>query len=141
VTAEPDLVRGYLGQLHASLRTPAPETRRIVAEAEDHLRRDRGAGRDHQLCHTAAPGNDHARPGIFSAQTTNMSILSFIQRLWGLPPLSRRNARQNDLMTAFDFNQSPAAAPQVPQAPRIPSRSGDLLPATRTRRAGIDTSR
>jgi phospholipase C len=59
----------------------------------------------------------YARHGVFSAQTTNMSVLSFVQHLWGLAPLSSLQARQNDLMSAFDFRQAPLPAPQVPQAP------------------------
>jgi phospholipase C len=59
----------------------------------------------------------YARKGIFSQQTTNLSILSFVQRLWGLPPLTALNGQQNDLMAAFDFHQAPLPAPQVPQAP------------------------
>jgi phospholipase C len=59
----------------------------------------------------------YARHGVFSQQTTNVSILSFIQRLWHLPPLNGFNARQNDLMAAFDFRGRPAPAPVVPQAP------------------------
>ena len=59
----------------------------------------------------------YARHGVFHQQTTNVSILSFMQRLWGLPPLTALNARQNDLMSAFDFHQSPLPAPSVPVAP------------------------
>jgi len=59
----------------------------------------------------------YARHGIFSQQTTNVSILSFIQHLWHLPPLTEFNRRQNDLLAAFDFHHQPAAAPALPQAP------------------------
>jgi phospholipase C len=59
----------------------------------------------------------YARHGVFSQQTTNVSILSFVQRLWHLEPLNSFNGRQNDLMAAFDFSRRPAAAPQLPQAP------------------------
>jgi phospholipase C len=59
----------------------------------------------------------YARKGVFHEQTTNVSILSFMQKLWGLPPLTRLNAQQNDLMSAFDFHQAPLAAPSVPVAP------------------------
>lgn len=48
---------------------------------------------------------------------TNVSILSFMQRLWGLAPLTKLNAEQNDLMSAFDFRQAPRPAPSVPVAP------------------------
>lgn len=46
-----------------------------------------------------------------------MSILSFLQHLWGMAPLTKLNARQNDLMSAFDFGQKPLPAPNVPVAP------------------------
>jgi phospholipase C len=59
----------------------------------------------------------YARQGVYHQQTTNVSILSFMQRLWRLPPLTRLNARQNDLMSAFDFGQVPLPAPAVPVAP------------------------
>jgi phospholipase C len=59
----------------------------------------------------------YARRGVLHQQTTNVSILSFIQRLWGLPALTRLNAQQNDLMNAFDFRESPLPAPRVPVAP------------------------
>jgi len=35
----------------------------------------------------------------------------------GLPSLTQLNARQNDLMDAFDFHQPPLPAPSVPVAP------------------------
>jgi HAAS len=38
VSAPGDLIEEYLDVLHASLRTTPRETRRIIAEAEDHLR-------------------------------------------------------------------------------------------------------
>jgi phospholipase C len=59
----------------------------------------------------------YARQGVFHQQTTNVSILSFMQRLWGLSSLTRLNARQNDLMSAFDFRQQPLAVPSPPVAP------------------------
>ena len=59
----------------------------------------------------------YARRGVFHQQTTNVSILSFMQHLWGLAPLTPLNARQNDLMSAFNFRQSPLPPPDVPVAP------------------------
>jgi phospholipase C len=59
----------------------------------------------------------YARTGVYHRQTTNVSILSFLQHLWGLPALTRLNARQNDLMSAFDFRQTPLARPVPPVAP------------------------
>jgi hypothetical protein len=54
---------------------------------------------------------------VFHQQTTNLAVLSFMQRLWGLAPLSPLNAGQNDLMSAFSFRQSPLPPPDVPVAP------------------------
>jgi phospholipase C len=59
----------------------------------------------------------YSRRGVYHQQTTNVSILSFMQRLWGLAPLTSLNKRQNDLMSAFDFGQAPLPAPSVPVAP------------------------
>ncbi|HYZ54723.1 MAG TPA: alkaline phosphatase family protein [Streptosporangiaceae bacterium] len=59
----------------------------------------------------------YARQGVYHQQTTNVSILSFMQRLWGLAPLTKLNARQNDLMSAFNFRQAPLPVPSVPVAP------------------------
>jgi phospholipase C len=59
----------------------------------------------------------YARRGVFHQQMTNVSILSFMQHLWGLAPLTKLNARQNDLMSAFSFGQAPLPAPAPPVAP------------------------
>lgn len=58
-----------------------------------------------------------ARPGIYRRTSTNVSILSFMQHLWGMPPLTRLNARQNDLASAFDFRQQALPRPQPPVVP------------------------
>jgi hypothetical protein len=42
--AAPDLIDGYLAELHAGLRIPAAEAELILAEAEDHLRETAAAG-------------------------------------------------------------------------------------------------
>jgi hypothetical protein len=54
---------------------------------------------------------------VFKQQTTNVSILKFMQTLWNLPPLTPLNAAQNPLMSAFDFSQTPLAPPTPPTAP------------------------
>ena len=59
----------------------------------------------------------YARHGIYRQQTTNVSVLSFMQKLWGLPALTSLNAGQNNLLGAFDFGQAPRPAPAVPVAP------------------------
>ncbi|HZR53970.1 MAG TPA: alkaline phosphatase family protein [Streptosporangiaceae bacterium] len=59
----------------------------------------------------------YSRRGVYHRQTTNVGILSFMQKLWGMPPLTALNARQDDLMGAFDFRQRPLPAPSVPVAP------------------------
>jgi len=59
----------------------------------------------------------YARRGVFHQQITNVSILSFMQALWGLPPLTMLNARQHNLLAAFDFRQAPLPSPTLPVAP------------------------
>jgi phospholipase C len=59
----------------------------------------------------------YARPGVYHHQTTNISILSFMQKMWGLAPLTPLNKKQNDLMSAFNFDQTPLPAPNMPVAP------------------------
>lgn len=59
----------------------------------------------------------YAKKGVYHQQTTNVSILKFMQTLWNLAPLTPLNARQNSLMSAFDFSQAPLAAPAPPAAP------------------------
>ena len=58
-----------------------------------------------------------ARPGVYHRRSTTLSVLSFMQHLWGLPPLTQLNRIQNDLAGAFDFGQQPLAPPQPPVAP------------------------
>jgi len=58
-----------------------------------------------------------ARHGAFTRRTTNMSILSFMQHLWGMAPLNALNAQQNDLAAAFGFRQRPLPRPSLPVAP------------------------
>ena len=69
----------------------------------------------------------YARHGVFHQQITNVSILSFMQALWGLPPLTMLNARQHNLLSAFDFRQAPLPSPTLPSRRR--SRSGFTAPA------------
>ncbi len=59
-----------------------------------------------------------ARAGVFGQVSTNVSVLSFMQHLWGMPPLNRLNAVQNDLAGAFNFAQRPLPPPEVAVAPR-----------------------
>jgi phospholipase C len=58
-----------------------------------------------------------ARRGAYRQITTNVSILSFMQHLWDMPPLTPVNARQNDLTGAFDFRRTPLPRPRPPVAP------------------------
>jgi phospholipase C len=57
------------------------------------------------------------RRGAFRSVTTNISVLSFLQRLWRMPPLTALNAGQNNLFSAFDFRRRPLARPRLPVAP------------------------
>jgi phospholipase C len=59
----------------------------------------------------------YARRGVFGQQTTNVSILSFMQTQWNMSELTPLNAAQNNLSAAFNFSQKPLAAPSVPVAP------------------------
>ena len=60
-----------------------------------------------------------ARRGVLRQQTTNISILSFMQRLWRMRPLTPLNAAQNDLWAAFRLRQRPLPRPRLPVAPRV----------------------
>jgi phospholipase C len=60
----------------------------------------------------------YVRHGVYHHQTTNVSVLSFLQALWNMPPLTALNAKQDNLMAAFDFGQAPGHAPAVPVAPQ-----------------------
>ena len=59
----------------------------------------------------------YTRRGLINETTTNLSVLSFTQRLFGLPPLDRANALAPNLFTAFDFHQAPAAPATPPVSP------------------------
>jgi len=54
-------------------------------------------------------------PKLISQTTTNLSVLSFMQKLWHLPPLDATNALAPDLLNYFDFGLPPRA-PQLPPA-------------------------
>jgi phospholipase C len=59
----------------------------------------------------------YARRGVYSKQSTNMSVLAFVQHIFGLPALNAANAAQNDLMGAFDFRRKPLPKPKPPESP------------------------
>ncbi len=59
----------------------------------------------------------YVRPGVFTQTTSNISVLSFMQQLWGMPPLNSLNARSNDLLAAFDFQQKPLPPLNLPDVP------------------------
>lgn len=51
-----------------------------------------------------------AKPGYVDSTTYEFSsVLKFIERVYDLPSLGARDARANDMMNAFDFNQPPNA--------------------------------
>jgi phospholipase C len=66
----------------------------------------------------------YTRQGVFHAQTTNISILSFMQRQWSMRPLNALNASQNDLTAAFDFHRRPLSPVRLPVTPPITLRMG-----------------
>ena len=50
----------------------------------------------------------YARRGFVGSETSEFSsVLAFIERNWGLEPLTRRDAETSDLMYAFDFDRPP----------------------------------
>jgi phospholipase C len=50
----------------------------------------------------------YAKKGsINSTQLDFTSILKFIENNWGIAPLADRDAKANDIISAFDFNQQP----------------------------------
>jgi phospholipase C len=57
------------------------------------------------------------RSGIDAAETTNVSVLAFLQHLFVLAPLNALDARQNDLFGAFNFHRHPLAPPKLPVLP------------------------
>ncbi len=75
----------------------------------------------------------YARHGFIDHTTSDFtSILKFIERLYGLAPLTTRDEHASDLLEAFDFNQ----APGTPSPPYLPIRlQGTLV------RAGLNTNR
>jgi len=91
-----------------------------------------------------------ARRGAVDGTTLeHASIPRFIEHNWGLRPLSRRDARANDITSAFDF-AAPARAAEIVPATRAPDPdreprrwviylwygAGVLLAAALIRRAG-----
>ena len=49
-----------------------------------------------------------ARPGFIAHQTLEFaSVLKMIETIWGLPPLTQRDASASDMLDLFDFHQKP----------------------------------
>ena len=61
--------------------------------------------------------------GIYHEQSSFDSLLAFIEANWGLAPLTRRDARANDLMSAFNFAQAPKTAQVIAFAPVVETRT------------------
>ncbi|MGH9132201.1 MAG: alkaline phosphatase family protein [Acidimicrobiales bacterium] len=72
----------------------------------------------------------YTRPGLISQTTTNLSVLSFAQHLWGLAPLDQANALGPDLLGDFDFAM-PRKLRSCPRSPRPPPCEWPREPATR----------
>jgi phospholipase C len=47
------------------------------------------------------------------------SLLAFMERLWGLPPLAARDRRANDMFDAFDFSQRPVTRLLLEPRPEV----------------------
>ena len=49
-----------------------------------------------------------AKPGFIDTDTTEFaSVLRFIETVFGLPPMTSRDANTDDMLSAFDFTQTP----------------------------------
>lgn len=59
----------------------------------------------------------YVKPGLYNQVTTNVSILSFMEHIWHLPPLAKRDAQGNDLLNDFDFAQRPLKPISMPNVP------------------------
>jgi phospholipase C len=57
----------------------------------------------------------YAKKGLIDhTLADHTSILKFIEKLYGLPTLTTRDAQANDLLEAFDFSQSPRSPLVLP---------------------------
>ncbi len=53
----------------------------------------------------------YAKPGHVSAQlNSHVSLVTFCQTIFGLPPLNHRNSASNGMSDCFDFTQLPLPA-------------------------------
>jgi phospholipase C len=76
----------------------------------------------------------YAKRGVVDhAQLDHTSILKFIESNWGLPALSTRDARANDLTSAFDFGQPPRPpqllSAEAPSPTVVSGHSAIIYPA------------
>lgn len=73
------------------------------------------------------------RGDIDHTQLDHTSILKFIENNWGVAPLASRDARANNLLSAFDFGQQPRPPELLAseaQSPTVVSgRTGIIYPA------------
>lgn len=70
----------------------------------------------------------YAKQGYVShTQYEFSSILKFIEELYGLPPLTQRDANANDTTDSFDFTQSPRS-PLILQPRSCPIPSAAIVP-------------
>ena len=76
----------------------------------------------------------YAKRGVVDhTQLDHTSILKFIEDNWGVAPLSTRDARANDLVSAFDFGQKPRPPELLSSEAQSPTvvtgRAGIIYPA------------
>lgn len=70
----------------------------------------------------------YAKSGYIShTQYEFSSILKFIEELYGLPPMTRRDADANDTLDSFDFTQTPLQ-PLILQTRSCPINSASVVP-------------
>ncbi len=63
----------------------------------------------------------YAKPGYLSSERGSaksfVSILRFIEKMYGLPPLNERDGTADDMMDCFDFAQEPLESPRTTLSP------------------------
>ena len=81
----------------------------------------------------------YAKQGYILDETADFtSILKFIERLYGLAPLTTRDAAATDLMAAFDFQQAPRQPKQPPVGSFTPLAARGPSTVTLLRIYGLD---
>jgi phospholipase C len=110
-----------VGIVSSIMRSPAWKDSAIVVTWDDwggwfdHVTPPQVDGEGYGFRVPALIISPYAKQGYILDQTADFtSILKFIESLYGLAPLTTRDAAATDLMAAFDFQQAPRAPKQPP---------------------------